>query len=458
MVKDMTQGNPRKLILSFAIPLILGNLFQQFYSLVDTIIVGKFLGVTELAAMGATGSLNFLIIGFCSGVCGGFGIPIAQRFGAKDEDGLKKYVANSAWLGVIVAAVMTVITVSMCRQILTWMKTPADIIDSSYAYIVIILAGIPVTVLYNLTSSIIRSMGDSKTPVYFLTLSAALNIVLDLVCIIVLKMGVAGAAVATVASQAVAGLACLVYMVKKYTNLRMTKEQRRPRPKLMKQLIVMGVPMGLQYSITAIGSVVLQSAVNTLGSAAVASMTAAGKVGMLFMTPIDSLGASMATYAGQNMGAKKPERIRRGLKDAGIIGCVYSVIACLILSTVGKYVALLFVDASETAILNNVQTFLRINSAAYALLVFVNEIRFLIQGIGFSGLAIFAGLAEMAARALVGFALVPKFGFVGACMGNPAAWVFADLFLFPAYFWCMKQVEENLAKEKQGEAEKKDIV
>lgn len=445
MVKDMTQGSPRKLIFSFAIPLLLGNLFQQFYSLVDTVIVGKFLGVNQLAAVGATGSINFLIIGFCMGICSGFGIPIAQKFGAKDESGLRRFVANSAWLGVIFSVVLTAVTVALCRQILVWMKTPADIIEDSYIYIVIIFAGIPVTILYNLTSAIIRSMGDSKTPVYFLTLSAVLNIGLDLFCILVLKMGVAGAAVATVVSQAVSGVACLIYMIRKYEILKMQKDEGKLRPDLMLRLVVMGVPMGLQYSVTAIGSVVLQSAVNTLGSMAVASVTAAGKISMFFCCPFDALGATMATYAGQNMGAGKPDRIRQGLKEAGIMGCIYAVIAFVVLFFAGKYVALLFVDASEAAILDNVQLMLTINSAFYIPLAFVNMVRFLIQGVGFSGLAIFSGVCEMVARALAGFLLVPYFGFTAVCFANPLAWIFANLFLFPAYFMIMKRVEDYLA-------------
>lgn len=441
MVKDMTQGSPRKLILGFAVPLLLGNLFQQFYSLVDTVIVGKFLGVSQLAAVGSTGSVNFLIIGFCMGICSGFAIPISQKFGAKDESGLRQYVANSAWLSGIFAVVLTVLTVAMCRQILVWMKTPSDIIEDAYSYIVIIFAGIPVIILYNMTSAIIRSMGDSKTPVYFLTLSAALNIALDLFCILVLRMGVAGAAVATVVSQGISGVACLIYMVKKYEILRMQQGEARMRPELMKRLFTMGVPMGLQYSVTAIGSVILQSAVNTLGSVAVASVTAAGKISMFFCCPFDALGATMATYAGQNMGAGKPERIRRGLREANIMGSIYSVLAFIVLSLAGKYIALLFVDGSETVILENVQLMLMVNSAFYIPLAFVNIVRFLIQGIGYSGLAIFSGVFEMVARGLAGFLLVPLFGFPAVCFANPLAWIFADLFLFPAYFRIMRKVE-----------------
>lgn len=444
MVKDMTQGSPGRLILSFAVPLLLGNLFQQFYSLVDTVIVGKFLGVTQLAAVGATGSINFLIIGFGMGICNGFAIPISQKFGARDESGLRRYVANSAWLGAMFSVVLTIVTVVLCRQILVWMKTPADIIDSSYSYIVIIFAGIPVTILYNLTSAIIRSMGDSKTPVYFLTLSAVLNIALDLFCILALHMGVAGAAVATVISQAVSGVSCLIYMRKKYGILRMQGDEAKPQPRLMRRLVIMGVPMGLQYSVTAIGSVILQSAVNTLGSIAVAAVTASGKISMLFCSPFDALGATMATFAGQNMGARKADRIRKGLLTGNLFGCAYAVLAFVILLLAGKYIALLFVDSAETALLENVQLMLTVNSAFYIPLLMVNTVRFLIQGVGYSSLAIFSGVSEMIARGLAGFWLVPVFGFKAACFANPLAWIMADLFLIPAYLLIMKRVEKDL--------------
>lgn len=451
MIKDMTQGHPGKLILGFAIPLLFGNLFQQFYNLMDTLIVGKFLGVTQLAAVGATGSVNFLIIGFCTGICSGFAIPISQKFGARDEGGMRRYVANSIWVSTVFAAVLTVLTVALCRTILVWMKTPADIIDDSYAYIVIIFAGIPVTILYNLTSAIIRSMGDSKTPVIFLVIAALLNIVLDLFCILVLHMGVAGAAVATVISQAVSGVCCLVYMRKKYTILRMSREEMRFSPRLAGRLVIMGVPMGLQYSVTAIGSVILQSAVNVLGSMAVASVTAASKISMFFCCPFDALGATMATFAGQNVGAGKTDRIRSGLWIGNLFGFAYAVAAFVFLMAAGRYVALLFVDASETEILGNVQRMLTANSAFYIALVLVNNVRFLIQGIGYSGLAIFSGASEMVARALAGFLLVPSFGFAAVCFANPLAWVMADLFLVPAYFYLMKRTQKELGYKKPGD-------
>lgn len=447
MTKDMTSGSPMKLIIGFSIPLLFGNLFQQFYNLVDTLIVGRFLGVDALAAVGSTGSLNFLIIGFCMGVCNGFAIPLAHKFGAGDYRGLRAFMMNSVYLSVVFAAVMTVATVVLCRPILQLMQTPDDIIDQAYNYIVIIFIGIPVTYLYNLISGIIRSMGDSKTPVIFLTIASVLNIGLDLLFIIVFGMGVSGAALATVISQGVSGVCCLIYSFKKFDILHTNAEERRINVSYMGTLCGMGVPMGLQYSITAIGSVILQSAVNTLGSSAVAAMTAGSKVGMFFCCPFDALGSTMATYGGQNVGAKKPERISQGLKSCSMLGVGYSILAFLVLTLTGRQLALFFVESAQAEVIQNVQLFLFINSIFYIPLAFVNIVRFLIQGMGYSKFAILAGVFEMAARTLVGFAFVPMFGFAAACFASPVAWVFADLFLIPAYFYVFKKTKKILKIE-----------
>lgn len=447
MEKDMTKGSPMKLILGFAVPLLFGLLFQQFYSMVDAVIVGHYLGVDALAAVGATGSVNFLIVGFCMGVCNGFAIPIAQEFGAGHEVNLRKYVANCVWLSAIFAVVITVAVVLLCRPILQIMRTPADIIDGSYHYIVIIFLGIPVTFLYNMTAAIIRSLGDSKTPVIFLVMSAVLNIFLDLLCIIVFHMGVAGAAVATVASQAVAGICCLVFMRRRYTILRMSKEEWKWAGGCASKLCGMGIPMGLQYSITAIGSVILQSAVNSIGSQAVAAVTSGSKLSMLMMCPFDAMGSTMATYGGQNVGAGKLERVDQGLKSCLLLGLVYSVLAVVIVQVAGRYMLLLFLEADETAILGNALAFIKTNSYFYFALALVNIVRFLIQGMGFSKLAVFAGAFEMLARGLAGFVLVPQFGFRAVCFANALAWIFADAFLIPAFFHVRKRLSAVLGSQ-----------
>lgn len=441
--KDLTQGSPMKLILAFFVPLMFGMLFQQFYSMMDTIIVGKFLGVQALAAVGSTGSVNFMVIGFCMGICNGFAIPVAQRFGAKDYHYLRKYVANGIFLAAGLAAVMTITVCLLCKNILRWMHTPSDILQGAYNYIFVIFLGIPVIYLYNFLSGIIRSLGDSKSPLMFLIISSLLNIALDLVMILVFEMGVAGAAWATVISQGISGILCLIYIRKRYEVLRIAGDEWRVDAECMKKLCNMGIPMGLQYSITAIGSVILQTAVNTLGSMAVASVTAANKVGMFFCCPFDAMGSTMSTYAGQNLGAGKLKRVTKGLMSCCQIGLAYAVCAFLILFFFGSKIALLFLDADEAAILDNVQLFLTICSAFYFPLALVNIIRFTIQGLGYSKLAILAGVCEMIARALVGAFLVPAVGYIGACFASPVAWIFADLFLIPAYICVMKTLQRK---------------
>mgnify|MGYP004468976985 FL=1 len=448
MEKDMTKGSPMRLILGFAVPLLFGLVFQQFYSMVDTIIVGHYLGVEALAAVGATGSVNFLIIGFCMGVCNGFALPIAQEFGAGNAPKLRRFVANSVWLSVIFAVVMTVVVSLLCRSILQWMRTPENIIDGAYDYIIVIFIGIPVVFLYNVTAAIIRSLGDSRTPVIFLVMAAVLNIFLDLLLIIVIPMGVAGAAVATVLSQAIAGVCCLIYMCRKYPILHLSGEEWKWNGECVARLCNMGIPMGLQYSITAIGSVILQSAVNGIGSDAVAAVTAGNKVSMLLMCPFDAMGSTMATYGGQNIGAGDLDRVGKGLKSCTLLGLLYSLIAVGVVFTLGQVLLLLFLDAGETVILANAYVFIRVNVLFYFPLALVNIVRFLIQGMGFSKLAVFAGAFEMLARGLAGFVLVPAFGFPAVCFANPLAWIFADIFLIPAYFLVKKKMAVILEKRR----------
>ncbi len=443
--KDLTVGSPMKLVLGFALPLLFGFLFQQLYSFVDTAIVGKYLGAAKLAAVGSTGSINFLILGFCMGVCSGFSIPIAQAFGAKDETELRRCVANAAYVGAALSVLMAAVTALACPTMLRWMDTPEEILGDAVSYIQLIFAAIPVTVLYNLSSGILRSLGDSKTPVIFLAIASLVNIVLDLICILVLGMGVRGAALATVISQLVSGVGCVAVMVKRFPVLRMTADDRRFRPQLVKRLVNMGVPMGLQYSITAIGSVVVQTAVNGLGTVAVAAVTAGGKVSMFFCCVFDALATTMATFAGQNIGAGRVDRVHQGLKAASIVGSVYSVAALGVILAWGQALIGLFVDAdTEGEVIAMAHQFLSVNAALYVPLLFVNIVRFSIQGVGYTRLAMFAGVAEMVARTLVAVVLVPVFGFDAACWANPVAWLFADAFLIPCYFRVTRRLAQRL--------------
>ena len=442
MTKDMTSGSPTRLILRFTIPLIFGNLFKQFYSMVDTIIVGRFLGSQSLAAVGSTGSLNFLILGFCLGLCSGFAIPVSQQFGAKNMASMRRYVGNTIWLSAGASVIFTVLTVLLCRPMLQWMNTPADIIDEAYLYIVVIFAGIPTTFLYNVQAALLRALGDSRTPVIFLVIASFLNIGLDLLLILVIPMGVMGAAVATVFSQLLSGIACFLFIVKKFPTLHVSWDDMRPRREYMSKLCGVGVPMGLQSSITAIGSILLQTSVNALGSMIVAAVTAANRLYSFFACAFDAMAIAMSTYGGQNMGARKFERLTPGLRSGMIIGTVYSALALVIMFLFGRPLITLFVDGSETQIIDNAYLFMIINAACFVALAAVNIFRLLIQGMGYSKMAICAGVMEMFARGIAGLVLVPVFGYIAACFASPFAWVMADVFLVPAYFFIIRHVRQ----------------
>lgn len=438
--KDLTTGSPMKLILGFAMPLLGGFLFQQFYSLIDTMIVGQFLGKEALAGVGATGSINFMVIGFCMGVCSGFAIPVSQRFGAKDYHSMRIFVTHSIYLTVVFAAVMTVLVSVFCRQILIAMNTPADIIEYAYSYIFIIFLGIPVVYMYNLLSGILRALGDSRHPVIFLVIASVINIVLDLVCILVFNMGVAGAAIATVVSQLISAICCLIFMMKKISVVRIKTDEWKVNRSYFGILCSMGIPMGLQYSITAIGSVILQVAINGLGSDAVAAVTAGSKVSMFFCCPFDAMGSTMATYGGQNVGAKKLDRLGSGMSACIKLGIGYALIALVVLFLFGRNLSTLFVSSGEAVVLDEAKMFLIYNALFYIPLALVNIIRFMIQGIGFPTFAILAGVCEMVARIAAAVILVPLLGFQGICMASPLAWIAADLFLIPAFIHVRKKL------------------
>lgn len=445
MKKDMTQGSPLKLILAFGIPFIIGNLFQQFYNMVDSIIVGQYVGKQALAAVGSTGSLNFMIIGFGIGICSGFGIPIAQSFGGKRIKDMKEYIINAFYLCIGITLIITILTVLLLPTILTWMKTPTDIYDQAYSYIVIIFLGLFATMIYNMLASLLRAIGDSKTPLYFLVLSSVINVVLDLLFITKFNMGVSGAAYATVIAQLISGIACYIYTKKKtdilcFENTSFQKEK-------CQRLLQLGVPMALQFSITAIGSVVIQSAVNTLGSDVVAAVTAAIKISIMINQPLETLGLTMATYGGQNLGAHKVDRIFKGLKVSLMMGAIYCVLAFVFIYLTSDTLSLLFIKPDETMIISYIKQYLLCNAAFYYVLSVLFILRNLLQGLGYSFLAMFGGVAEMIARCLVAFCFVETFGFDAICFANPLAWLFADVVFITGWFYKRKELIERGCQE-----------
>ena len=439
MTRDLTRGNPMRLVISFAAPLLFGVLFQQLYSFVDTAIVGQYLGAVKLAAVGATGSVNFLVIGLCLGFCSGFSIPIAQAFGAREEEELRRCVWHAAVLSAVFSVMFGAAATMLCKPMLRLMNTPEEIIDSSARYIRIIFAAIPCCVLYNMASGILRALGDSKTPVLFLVLASLVNIVLDLFLIVVCHMDVAGAAVATAISQLVSGLGCVLVMIRRFPILHLSPENKRFSAPLARHMLSVGLPMGLQFSITAIGSVVVQWSVNGLGVNAVAAVSAAGKLSAFFACVFDALSSTMATFAGQNIGARKLDRVGQGLKSAAILGIGYCLLAFGAVMLFARPLLGLFIDGqADPAVTEMGIRFLRVNASFYIPLLFVNIVRLCIQGMGYTRVAMLAGLFEMVARTAVAVFLVPALGFSGACFANPAAWVMADVFLIPCYLRIMR--------------------
>lgn len=443
---NMTEGRPLPLILRFCFPILLGNLMQQFYNMADAAIVGKFVGTGALAAVGATGSILFLVIGFVDGMCQGLCIPIARSFGADDHPLLRRCLAHAVYLSVFFAIVLTAVTSLLLNWLLAAMNTPPDIFADSRMYLRIIFFGIPATIFYNLTAGLLRALGNSRTPLLFLIFASCVNIVLDIVLVLCFHLDVMGVGLATVTSQLLAALGCFFYIRKHYPMLRMRREEMVFDRKITLRMLLSGLPMALQYSITAIGSVLIQVAINNLGSLLVASVTAGLKIHNIALLPINTLGAAMATWSGQNIGAGNPDRVRAGARCGMKIILVYSLVMGLLLFFGGKYMTLLFLDSTDPnlpLLLENAQAFIRANCSCYILLGTLTVYRFSLQGLEYGPLAMFAGIFELAARSAIALLGAPRWGFDIIRFANPAAWVAACILLVPAYFAVMKKLREQ---------------
>lgn len=433
MTKDMTTGNPLKIIIFFSIPVLLGNLFQQFYNMVDTIIVGRYLGEEALAAVGSTGCLMFLVLGFANGIAQGFGVMVSHAFGAKDYRLLRHYVALSFLLTAIVSVLLTIPTVAASRLLLIWMHTPENILGMADDYIKVIFAGILLTMSYNVISGILRGIGDSKTPLYFLIFSSFLNIVLDVFLIVTVKLGTAGAAYATIIAQGVSALLCLIYMFRKFDILKTSREDYYLDGIGVRNMLSIGIPMALNYSITAIGTMIMQSAVNVFGSSVVAAFTAASKVTNIATQSMPTLGTAMATYCGQNLGAGKYDRIYAGMKQGFFICIGTAVCAGLICILGGAFIVSWFVSNPSEEIFTYAMQYLTIASWFYLPLAMIFLYRNALQGLNEGLIPMLSGIIEMVCRIGV-ILLIPKSaGFFGVCFADPAAWVGAGIPLFITY-------------------------
>lgn len=441
---DLTVGKPLFQILRFALPLVLGTLFQQLYSFADTVIVGRCLGTDALGAVGTTYSLNFLILGFVQGACVGFGIPVAETFGAKDQGGLRKYLFNGALLCVVLSVVFTISTTLMAGPLLQLIHTPEELYADAVLYIRIIFLGIPATVLYNYASSVLRAMGDSQHPFYFLLAASVLNIGLDYLLIVSMGMGVDGAAIATVLSQLLSGGLCAFWF---FTRTAKQEELTfRGQSSLLsaghcKRLAYIGFPMGFEYSVSAIGAVIMQDAINLLGSTAVAAQTAGEKIRQMFTLPMESVGMAMATYVGQNHGAHRTDRIKQGIKDGCTIQLTYCVAAWVVIFFVKPYAVGLVLGDADPAVTAGAIQYLAIMSLLFCFHGLLMIFRNTLQGLGYSVQAIISGVGELIGRSLGGLLAVKTgLGYVGICLSNPFAWGLAMLY-------CMFMVRRMLKRE-----------
>ena len=449
MTKSMTDGNPVKLILEFSLPLLLGNILQQAYNMIDSAIVGRVLGSDALGAVGASSSVQFLVLGFCIGTCAGFGIPIAKYFGAKQPERLKVTVFHSYLITGIFAVILTLIACLMCHKIIDIMEVQENIYKDAYTYLLIIFIGIPFTLFYNLLASMLRAIGDSKTPFIFLAISAVINIILDFTFIVIVPLGCAGAGLATIIAQACSGIACFVVIQKKYPLLKLTKDICKYNSYAVKELLIMGVPMGLQYSITAIGAMVMQSANNSLKGVYVSTFAVTSKLKQLAMCPFDAIATGVSVFSSQNLGAGNTDRVKKGIIRGTAINTAYGLIIGIVLIFSGRAMSLMFLNKSETAVLDACGEYMKCVGYFFWSLGILNTTRMSIQGIGYSGMAIFSGVLEMLARIFVSRNFVAEYGFKAICYTDQVAWIVATIYCIIICVWCVKKFsEKNVIHEK----------
>lgn len=443
MEQDLTQGSPLRKILQFSIPIFIGNIFQQFYNFADTMIVGRLLGVNELAAVGATGSLMFVVLGFTQGVGAGFSIIVSQHFGSKNLQKIKQSFAMSILLSIALTIIITVISFLMIRPILSFMQTPEKIFELSYQYLSVIYLGTFASVLFNLLSNMMRAIGDSRTPLYFLILACLLNVFLDWFFIRVIPLGVRGAAVATVIAQALSGIACIFFIAAKTPILKVQRQDFKIDNHELHRQLTLGIPMGFQYSIIGLGQVALQYSLNLLGTAAVAAYTAASKIEYFSSIVVQALGTAMATFAGQNLGAGKTERIRLALRQLLLISLLIAVVMGAFNILFSHQLIALFVGDNASKVIRYGQEVLLMNGLTYWLLAILFICRFTLQGLGKSFIPTLSGFLELLSRFIAAFVLSKQFGFFGITLANPLSWLLAAVLLAVFCFAEMRRLPER---------------
>ncbi|MDR1766997.1 MAG: MATE family efflux transporter [Propionibacteriaceae bacterium] len=443
MTKNLTAGPPTRLIVGFTLPLLVGNMFQQLYAFTDAAVVGRMLGVEALAAVGASGSLQFLLIGFTLGAANGLGIPIARAFGNGDFERMRRSVAAGVIASAGIAAAVVLIGTVFARGLLTLMATPSELMASSIAFLSVLFAGAPVTMAFNFLSAAIRALGDSRTPLIFLIVACLLNAGLVVVFVGGCGFGVAGAALATVVAQLVSVAACLVLIAKKMPLLRLGRADFRLRRDEFGESVRMGLTMGFQMSTIAVGALVLQYAINGLGTEGVAAATAALRVDQFAVQPLASFGLGVSTYVAQNRGAGQWRRIRVGVFRTLLVTWGVAALVGVVITLGGTQIVGLFVGEGERAVVGMAHQYLVINAGLYAILATLFVLRNAIQGLGATFVPTLAGGMELVLRAAAGLLLVTRFGFLGVCLAAPLAWVGALTPILVSWFSHRRQMLDD---------------
>ncbi|NLK06250.1 MAG: MATE family efflux transporter [Spirochaetales bacterium] len=447
MEQDMSRGNPTRLIFFFMLPILGGNLFQQLYSMVDTFVVGRFVGVQALAAVGATGAMTFLIIGFVIGLTAGFSVIISQKFGAKDPESMRKAIAMSVLCAFFLSVIVSALATLSSKSLLRLLNTPQDILEDANAYLVIIYLGITATIYYNLLAAILRALGDSRSPLLFLLIASALNIVGDLVLVIQVGMGVRGVALATVVSQTISALLCLLYIYKRFPSLHLKRQDWKVDWPMIARLLRIGLPSALQFSVCAIGVMIVQAVINQSGSNTVAAYSVGTKIEQLVTQPLITLGLAMATFSAQNLGSGQLDRVRQGIRSATLLSILLSMAATLIVFLFGEQLARLFIAAEETLVISQTVQYLHIVSYFFIALGMIFVFRNTSQGLGSGLIPMLSSIIELIFRALAAITLPALLGYVGICLSSPLAWVAAALLLVFAYRIQMKNLTRMLKQE-----------
>lgn len=439
-VTDLTVGSTWRLLLLFALPTLMCNLFQQFYNLADTAIAGHILGDNALVAIGASSSVYSLIFTFAMGLNGGFGIVFAQCFGAKDYDELNKAIAKSLGINIIVSTYICVFSLAFIKPVLAMMNTPTALIDDAYGYIIIILCGAYVAMLYNLESTILRSLGDSRTPLYFLIFSSLINICLDIVFIKYVGLGVKGAALATVIAQLLSSILCFVVIKRNFKIIKLKKSHFLPDRSMLSRLFSAGMTMALMNSIFSIGSLIMQRSINALGETIIASHFASRKIAEIFMSPLITIGTACSTFVGQNYGAKKYDRIKQGIRWSAIYALVFSVVAFFVLFFAGGRLAGLVTGTQNAEVIKNASMYLRINAPFYFVLGMLFVLRFSIQSVDRRTPPLISSSMELGTKLLAAFLLIPTFGYIGACVAEPISWCLGAVYLLFTFRSTLKKI------------------